>query len=294
MRNEKTFAKNVIRLANERFLPMYGARMRIYHDRKNSSIICGIIVNSQPVGASIPLRDYIQTDNGENAMIDRMGTLLARMEKATIGLTKENIASRIVFRMESPAVAEVLTQTCPSVPFLEEKPDMPRLFFRYVAESDGERVSTMMIDNAIMERFGFTIEQLTEHAEANWKMFSPHIINAEWLLTDSTAPDKPWDGRLPCLLSDDKQPVSSTLLANRKVLEKIAKRANVEKLAILPADPNFIVCMETRRNIPLKQQARLFLTMLGHTGRFSPKKRLYNGMFCYDRQTGELTAIDAS
>lgn len=123
MQNEKTFAKNVIRLANERFLPMYGARMRICHDRKNSCIICGIIVNSQSVGASIPIRDYIQADNGENAMIDRMGTLLARMEKATAGLTKENIASRIVFRMESPVVAEALTQTCPSIPFLEEKPE---------------------------------------------------------------------------------------------------------------------------------------------------------------------------
>lgn len=294
MLNEKAFAKNAIRLANERFLPVYGKRMHIYHDRKNSQIVCGLIVNSQPVGTAIPIKDYIHADNGENAIINRMEELLDRMDKAAVELTKENIAERIVFRMESPAVAEVLTQTCPSIPFLEEKPDMPRLFFRYVVGSDGERVSTMMIDNAIMERFGFTIEQLTEHAEANWKLFSPHIINAEWLLTDSTAPDKPWDGRLPCLLSDDRQPVSSTLLANRKILEKIAKRANVEKLTILPADPNFIVCMETRRDIPLKQQARLFLTMLGHTGRFSPGKRLYNGMFCYDRQTGKLTAIDAS
>lgn len=279
--------------------PVLGDRLQVFYEPKTNRLMLRMLpdnTHKAPIAVTADVREFDMDNDWDKTIQD----LIKAVQKAeqTINdraLDQTLLKDSVIYWIEGPSQAALYKDSCPNIPFLEEGPEMPRLFFRAFCGAMGGNIATILITNAHCRQLGLTTGMLKEWAEKNLNLFHPIVTNMENMIkNDPKALALPWNKNFPCIVYDENIPRGSSLLMNTKLLDSIAEQARVNRMAILPLNTNYFACGEVMQDIAPVMQADLMCAITEQDDTLTEEEKLFHGLFFYDRRTQAVTASRAN
>lgn len=159
----------------------------------------------------------------------------------------QQIKKHLFIRLVNQEQNEEFLQKCPYIPFLDLA-----ITFRYIVISDGERIGSALVSFEDMDRWGYDLQTLYEHARSNMRqMFEPRMVRLEDMLKErmeELEEDIPEVENPLYVLTNDIGMNGASFMLYEDLLENFANEQN-SSFYILPSSIHEVLLLPEKESV---------------------------------------------